>query len=128
MVALGEGVTASAIGDRVASVHTPGSSGDQVEIPAEALVPAPDAIDDHTAVFMMQRLTASHFPTDFYLQARFAARAIGAIMPRDNGRRPADRTRWGTSARRCRARMPTWKAVREPESCSSFPDATWETI
>lgn len=36
-------------------------------IPADALVPIPDAIDDRTAAaVMMQGLTGSHFATDFY--------------------------------------------------------------
>jgi NADPH2:quinone reductase len=36
-------------------------------MPADALVPVPDTIDDRTAAaVMMQGLTASHFATDFY--------------------------------------------------------------
>jgi NADPH:quinone reductase len=54
-------------GQRVAWVYAPGSYAERVAIPADALVPVPDAIDDHTAaVLMMQGLTASHFATDFH--------------------------------------------------------------
>ena len=67
VIALGEGVAGFAIGDRVAWVYAPGSYAEQVEVPADALVPVPDAIDDRTAAaLMMQGLTASHFATDFY--------------------------------------------------------------
>jgi len=67
VVALGEGVTGIAIGDRVAWVYAPGSYAERVEISVDALVPIPDAIDDRTAAaVMMQGLTASHFATDFY--------------------------------------------------------------
>lgn len=67
VAALGEGVTDFAIGDRVAWVYAPGSYAERVEIPADALVRVPDAIDDRTAAaVMMQGLTASHFATDFY--------------------------------------------------------------
>jgi NADPH:quinone reductase len=67
VIALGEGVTGFAVGDRVAWVYAPGSYAEQVEMPEGALVPVPDAIDDRTAAaIMMQGLTASHFATDFY--------------------------------------------------------------
>jgi len=67
VLAVGEGVTAFAPGQRVAWVYAPGSYADQAVIPAEALVPVPDAVDDRTAAsLMMQGLTASHFATDFY--------------------------------------------------------------
>ncbi|MEI4507291.1 quinone oxidoreductase [Sphingopyxis sp. CCNWLW253] len=67
VVALGKGVTGFAIGERVAWVYAPGSYAEQVEVPAGALVPIPDAIDNRTAAaIMMQGLTASHFATDFY--------------------------------------------------------------
>ncbi|KTE15587.1 quinone oxidoreductase family protein [Sphingopyxis sp. H115] len=67
VVALGEGVTGLAIGDRVAWVYAPGSYAEQLEVPEDALVRIPDAIDDRTAAaIMMQGLTASHFATDFY--------------------------------------------------------------
>lgn len=67
VIALGEGVSDFAIGDRVAWVYAPGSYAEQVEVNADALVAVPDAIDDRTAAaIMMQGLTASHFATDFY--------------------------------------------------------------
>jgi NADPH2:quinone reductase len=54
-------------GQRVAWVYAPGSYADKVLVPAAALVPLPDGIDDRTAAaLMMQGLTASHFATDFY--------------------------------------------------------------
>ncbi|MFS2112487.1 quinone oxidoreductase [Sphingomonas sp. Sphisp140] len=67
VLALGEGVTDLAIGQRVAWVYAPGSYAERLAIPAAALVPVPDDIDDRTAAsLMMQGLTASHFATDFY--------------------------------------------------------------
>lgn len=67
IVALGEGVGGLTVGQRVAWVYAPGSYAEQIAIPAEAVVPLPDDIDDRTAAsLMMQGLTASHFATDFY--------------------------------------------------------------
>jgi len=67
VLALGEGVETFQIGQRVAWVYHPGSYAQQAVIPADALVPLPDAIDDRTAAgVMMQGLTASHFASDFY--------------------------------------------------------------
>ena len=67
VLALGEGVTDLAVGQRVAWVYAPGSYAERLAIPASALVPIPDDIDDRTAAsLMMQGLTASHFATDFY--------------------------------------------------------------
>src|SRR5258705_10452065 len=65
--AVGEGVDAIRPGERVAWGYAPGSYAEHVIVPAAALVPLPDAIDDRTAAaVMMQGLTASHFATDFY--------------------------------------------------------------
>ena len=67
VLALGEGVTDLAVGQRVAWVYAPGSYAERLAIPATALVPVPDDIDDRTAAsLMMQGLTANHFATDFY--------------------------------------------------------------
>jgi NADPH2:quinone reductase len=67
VLALGEGVADFQIGQRVAWVYHPGSYAQKAAIPAHALVPVPDAIDDRTAAaVMMQGLTASHFASDFY--------------------------------------------------------------
>ncbi len=67
VIALGEGISDFAIGDRVAWVYAPGSYAERVEVAADALVAIPDAIDDRAAAsIMMQGLTASHFATDFY--------------------------------------------------------------
>lgn len=67
IVALGEGVAGFEVGQRVAWVYAPGSYAERIVIPAAALVPVPDDIDDRTAAsLMMQGLTASHFATDFY--------------------------------------------------------------
>lgn len=67
IVALGEGVSGLTVGQRVAWVYAPGSYAERIVIPAEAVVPLPDDIDDRTAAsLMMQGLTASHFATDFY--------------------------------------------------------------
>ncbi|WP_343616340.1 quinone oxidoreductase [Novosphingobium sp.] len=67
VLALGESVADFQIGQRVAWVYHPGSYAQKAAIPAHALVPVPDAIDDRTAAaVMMQGLTASHFASDFY--------------------------------------------------------------
>jgi NADPH2:quinone reductase len=67
VIAVGEGVDRVRPGQRVAWVYAPGSYAERIAIPAAALVPVPDAIDDRTAAaVMMQGLTASHFATDFY--------------------------------------------------------------
>lgn len=67
VVSVGDGVENVRLGQRVAWVYVPGSYAERVAIPAAALVPIPDEIDDRTAAaVMMQGLTASHFATDFY--------------------------------------------------------------
>src|ERR1700737_1940954 len=67
VLTVGEGVQGISIGQRVAWVYAPGSYAERIAIPATALVPIPDAIDDRVAAsVMMQGLTASHFATDFY--------------------------------------------------------------
>ena len=67
VLVLGAGVEQFHVGQRVAWVYAPGSYAEQVAVPADALVPIPDAIDDRTAAaVMMQGLTASHFATDFH--------------------------------------------------------------
>jgi len=67
VLAVGSGVDNVPIGQRVAWVFRPGSYAERVIVPAAALVPVPDEIDDRTAAaVMMQGLTASHFATDFY--------------------------------------------------------------
>ena len=67
VVAVGAGVHGLAPGQRVSWVYAPGSYAEQVLVPAAALVPLPDDIDDRSAAaLMMQGLTASHFATDFY--------------------------------------------------------------
>ena len=67
VLARGDGVADFEPGQRVAWVYAPGSYAERIIMPATALVPVPDAIDDRTAAsIMMQGLTASHFATDFY--------------------------------------------------------------
>lgn len=67
VLAVGPGVDDIVPGQRVAWVYVPGSYAERLVIDANALVPVPDAIDDHTAAaVMMQGLTASHFATDFH--------------------------------------------------------------
>ena len=67
VLAVGAGADGVSPGQRVAWVYAPGSYADKVLVPAAALVPVPDGIDDKTAAaVMMQGLTASHFATDFY--------------------------------------------------------------
>jgi NADPH2:quinone reductase len=67
VLAVGDGVSTVRPGQRVAWVYVRGSYAERVSMPADALVPVPDTIDDRTAAaVMMQGLTASHFATDFY--------------------------------------------------------------
>jgi NADPH2:quinone reductase len=67
VVGIGDDVTGFAPGQRVAWVYHPGSYAEMIAVPAQALVPIPDAIDDRTAAaVMMQGLTASHFAADFH--------------------------------------------------------------
>ena len=67
VLAVGDGVNNVQPGQRVAWVYAPGSYAERIALPADALVPVPDAIDDRTAAAaMMQGLTASHFATNFY--------------------------------------------------------------
>jgi NADPH2:quinone reductase len=67
ILAVGDGVNSLRPGQRVAWVYAPGSYAERICLPADALVPVPDVIDDHTAAaVMMQGLTASHFATNFY--------------------------------------------------------------
>ncbi|PLP98445.1 quinone oxidoreductase family protein [Cupriavidus pauculus] len=67
VLAVGEGVSDFAVGDRVAWAYAPGSYAEQITMPAESLVPLPDDIDFRTAAsVMMNGLTASHFATEFY--------------------------------------------------------------
>ena len=67
VIAVGPGVEGVEPGQRVAWVYAPGSYAQRIAIPANSLVPIPDAVDDRTAAsVMMQGLTASHFATDFY--------------------------------------------------------------
>lgn len=67
VLAAGPGVDDIVPGQRAAWVYVPGSYAERLVIDASALVPVPDAIDDHTAAaVMMQGITASHFATDFH--------------------------------------------------------------
>ena len=67
VLAVGDDVEDTAVGERVAWVYAPGSYAQRIAIPATSLVPIPDTIDDRVAAsVMMQGLTASHFATDFY--------------------------------------------------------------
>ncbi len=84
VLAIGAGVEDIAVGQRVAWVYAPGSYAERIAIPAAALVPVPDAIDDRVAAsVMMQGLTASHFGTDFYAvqpgDAAFVHAAAGGV-------------------------------------------------
>ena len=67
VLAVGEGVDALKVGQRVAWVYAHKSYAERVVVSAENLVPVPDAIDDSTAAaLMMQGITASHFANQFY--------------------------------------------------------------
>jgi NADPH2:quinone reductase len=67
VLAAGADVNGLLPGQRVAWAYAPGSYADKAVLPADALVPVPEGIDDRTAAaIMLQGLTASHFATDFY--------------------------------------------------------------
>jgi NADPH:quinone reductase-like Zn-dependent oxidoreductase len=67
VVALGDGVTELAVGDRVAWYYHPGSYADLLAVPVASLVRVPaDLTDETAAAVMMQGLTANHFTTETY--------------------------------------------------------------
>ncbi|WP_269856013.1 quinone oxidoreductase family protein [Streptomyces sp. RPT161] len=67
VTALGDGVRALPVGDRVAWAYHPGSYAELLAIPADSLVKVPDGIaDEMAASLMMQGLTANHFTTESY--------------------------------------------------------------
>lgn len=67
VTAPGPDVTGFAVGQRVAWYYHQGSYAEQMAVPAAALVPVPDDIDDETAAaVLMQGLTANHFTTEAY--------------------------------------------------------------
>ncbi len=64
VVALGEGVTSLAVGDRVAWSDAPGSYASRVLVAAERALPVPDDVDDVTAAALpLQGLTAHYLAT-----------------------------------------------------------------
>ena len=66
VIAVGEGVTSPAVGDRVAWVG-PGSYAEQVVLPADRVVPVPDGISDElAAATILQGMTAHYLVTSTY--------------------------------------------------------------
>lgn len=64
---LGEGVQGLAPGDRVAWVSVPGSHAEQALVPAQRLVPLPEAITtEQAAAVMLQGLTAHYLTHDSF--------------------------------------------------------------
>src|SRR5215211_1663940 len=67
VTAVGEGVTGLSTGDRVVWADGPGSYAERVAVPADAVVPVPDGVDDQTAAAaMLQGLTAHYLVTSTY--------------------------------------------------------------
>lgn len=67
VVASGAGVADFKVGDRVAYSSQLGSYAEYAVVPAEKLVPVPDAIDDRTAAAaMLQGMTAQYLSTSTY--------------------------------------------------------------
>lgn len=61
VVAVGDGVTSVAVGDRVAYVGPPGSYAEERLVPADRLVPIPAAVsDDIAAAAMLKGMTAQY--------------------------------------------------------------------
>lgn len=63
IVALGSGVSGFAVGDRVGWVNVPGGYAQCAAVPADRLVPLPDAIDDDTAAGVLLQGMTAHFLT-----------------------------------------------------------------
>ncbi len=67
VVALGDGVTDVALGDRVAWADAPASYAELVVVPADRLVPVPDGVgDDVAAAVPLQGMTAHYLVTSTY--------------------------------------------------------------
>jgi NADPH2:quinone reductase len=66
--AVGEGVDAPRVGQRVAWCHAPGSYATRVVVPAARALVVPDRIDDSTAAALpLQGMTAHYLATDTFL-------------------------------------------------------------
>jgi NADPH:quinone reductase len=61
VLAVGEGVTGFAVGDRVAWSAGPGSYAEQVALPADRAVPVPDGIDLRVAAAVMLQGMTAHY-------------------------------------------------------------------
>jgi NADPH2:quinone reductase len=67
VIAVGEGVTTVAVGDRVAWLQIPASYAEVTVGPAERLIPVPDTVsDEQAAALALQGLTAQSLGTDAY--------------------------------------------------------------
>ena len=67
VAAVGSGVAGVAVGDRVAWVNHPGAYADLVAVPAERLVPVPDAVPlRDAAAVLLQGMTAHFLTRDTY--------------------------------------------------------------
>jgi NADPH2:quinone reductase len=65
--AVGEGVSAPRVGERVAWCQVPGSYATHVVVPSSRAVPIPDAVDDRTAAaLLLQGMTAHYLVTDTF--------------------------------------------------------------
>lgn len=64
VLALGDGVTTAAPGDRVAWVAAPGSYAERVVVPADALVPVPDDVATTTAAAVLLQGITAHYLVD----------------------------------------------------------------
>jgi len=71
VVAVGEGVTGLAVGDRIAWADAPGSYAERVVVPADVALPVPDGLDLQTAAALpLQGMTAHYLvASTFPLQA-----------------------------------------------------------
>lgn len=68
VVALGDGVTGAAVGDRVAWNNAQGSYAEQVVVPAARAVPVPDGIGDELAcAALLQGMTAHYLTSSTYV-------------------------------------------------------------
>ncbi len=61
VLAVGEGVTDVAVGDRVAWQGVPGSYAEQVKVPAERAVPVPDGVPDEVAAALLLQGMTAHY-------------------------------------------------------------------
>lgn len=70
VAAVGAGVEDAQVGDRVAWAMVPGGYAEHVVLPADRLVPVPDAVDDETAAAVLLQGLTAHYLTRSTFEVR----------------------------------------------------------